>query len=316
MEKGLAALKRLAEARKALVKSEHDAGDTDDAAAGQTEGEREAASAAQGEGREGEAWTRERMDAGTAAARWGESSRKQQPRLCVEPGGAQWARSTTNKSLSTLSKLARQGQLSQGDMQMAELYTGCDDAVGLVDGAIKGVTVDGAVFARDRSRIRHWDITVQGLSRRDGGNNEVYVGSISFPPDYPVRPPVLLYAERKGALPLCLAIIKNARIMNGWDDRVWGDNDLVSEVDESLELDLVPKLDKDSGAWRPVYWSQYITVQECLENLRDFLHRGLKHLQQKDDEELPAASAARSSPSKTAEPTPLGALGALSGSPR
>ena len=196
-------------------------------------------------------------------------------RVVVEPSGAQWTRTTTNKVLSTLSQLARQGQLGCGDMQMAELYTSRDDGPGL-EGSLNGVTVDGATFVRDRSRIRHWDISVKGLA--DGGGCDVYVGSIMFPPDHPACPPVLLYAERKGALPLCPTIIKNARIMNDWDERVWGDNDLVSEVDESLELDLVPKLNKESGAWCTVYWSQYITVKECLENVRDFLHKGLKHV--------------------------------------
>ena len=200
-------------------------------------------------------------------------------RVHAEPSGAQWTHTTTNKILSTLSQLARLGQLGSGDMQMAELYTSRDESPG-VEGTLKGVTVDGATFARDRSRIRHWDISVQGL-----GNDDVYVGSIMFPPDHPACPPVLLYAERKGALPLCPTIIRNGRIMNDWDERVWGDNDLVSEVDESLELDLVPKLNKESGAWCTVYWSQYITARECLENLRDFLHAGLRHRQGKEAED-------------------------------
>ena len=60
MEKGLAALKRLAEARKSRTQSDNIAGDTEDASAAQTEGEREVASEAKGQSREGEAKTSER----------------------------------------------------------------------------------------------------------------------------------------------------------------------------------------------------------------------------------------------------------------
>ena len=52
-------------------------------------------------------------------------------RVHAEPSGAQWTHTTTNKILSTLSQLARLGQLGSGDMQMAELYTSRDESPGV-----------------------------------------------------------------------------------------------------------------------------------------------------------------------------------------
>ena len=181
-----------------------------------------------------------------------------------------------SKAMQTLSKLAREGKLCIGDTKMAELYTSHLD--GDDDEALKGISVDGVVFAKDGSCVRKWNITIRGLKADAGGNEEIYSGSIEFPPEYPSRPPVLVYSERQGALDLCGTVIRNARVMAGWNEHEWAESNEISEVDESLELDLLPVIDKEHGGWKSVYWSSSTTVNESLERLRNFLHKGLKNL--------------------------------------
>jgi hypothetical protein len=184
------------------------------------------------------------------------------------------------QQLATLCKLAREGKLSLGDGEMADLFTPPDEpAESLSSESLTGITVDGLVFTRDCASVKLWNITIRGLSIHEGGKNEEYAGSICFPPEFPSLAPILLYSDHKSGLDgldLCGTVIRNSRMVEGWDDEQCGDNDVLSEIDESLELDLIPVFDSKRGEWRSVFWMEDIPVRECLENLRDFLHHGLR----------------------------------------
>ena len=195
-------------------------------------------------------------------------------------------------TISRLSVLAREGRLCAGDTHMAELFTSQDEAP-----PVRGVSVDSVLFAKDGTRVRQWNISVRGIS-----SDEVYAGGIVFPPEYPARPPTLVVADSVGAGDLCGTLINNARAMNGFDMSLWGKGgplgpdqrpgSQLDDVDESLELDLVPAFSKERGVWKAVLWSQFTTVFTVLERVRDFLHKGLTFVRGLEGDDVKGAAAA------------------------
>ena len=113
---------------------------------------------------------------------------------------------------------------------------------------------------------------------------------------------MLVVADRVGGGDLCGTLINNARAMNGFDMSLWGEGgplgpdqrlgSRLDDVDESLELDLVPAFSKERGVWKAVLWSQFTTVFTVLERVRDFLHKGLTFVRGLEGDDVKGAAAA------------------------